>query len=182
MFKLTLSILLLAVLPALSATTFSGRFVALPNWSHQKTTGSSTLTESFGELYSWTHASGTNANQMSSVIVSAGTLTNSQSIAIDLTSVENGFGDAVTFSTVKFMAVKADSGNIDAVEIGGPTSNRFSSLTGGTNGVVSVMPGGMAMFIAPDASGYTVGTNGNLVVENSGTNSVAYELYIGGAE
>jgi len=165
MFRSIFAVLLIATMPVFSATTFRGRFVALPNWAHQKTTGSSTLTESFGELYSWTHASGTNANEMSSVIVIAGTLTNSQSTVIDLTNVENGFGDAVAFSTVKFMAVKADSTNIDAVEIGGSTSNRFSSLTAGTNGVVSVMPGGMVMFVAPDVSGYTVGTNGNLVVE-----------------
>jgi len=166
----------------IAETTFSGRFVVLPNWTHSKTTGSSTLTESFSDLLSWTHTTGTNANQMSTIVVSSGTLTNSQAVTLDLTSSVNGFGDSVAFSTVRFLAAKASSSNVDAIEIGGTNANRFASWTGSTNGVVSVRPGGIMLLVAPDATGYTVGTNGNLVVENTGTNSASYEVYIGGSE
>jgi hypothetical protein len=173
---------LLAGLPVIAATSFSGRFVAMPNWTHQKTTGSSTLAESFGSLFDWTHTSGTNASQMSTLVVEAGTLTNAQSVTFDLANAVNGFGDSVTFKTVRFLAVKAGTANTSAIRIGGDTANRFGSWGGGTNDTINIRPGGFLMLIAPDATGYAVGTNGNLVVSNTGTNSATYELYVGGAQ
>jgi len=174
--------LLVFTLPLVAATTFSGRLVVLPNWTHQKTTGASSLTETFSDLLSWTHTSGTNANQMNTIVVESGTLTNSQAATIDLTSATDGFGDPITFASVRFLAVAADADNLDPIAVGSDDAEAFQWTGTGTNGTVHVRPGGLLMMVAPDATGYAVGTNGNLVVSNTGTNSVTYEVYVGGAK
>jgi hypothetical protein len=174
--------LLVSASATVAQTTFSGRLVLTPNWTHSKTVGASSITESYGRMYDLTHTTGTNANQMQAVVTSAHTLTNSQSVVINLQSAVNAFGDSVSFSAVKFLAVVADGSNADAVLVGDAETDPFVSWSGGTNGVLSVAPGGMAMLVAP-ASGYAVSTNAcNLRLLNTGTNSAECVVYIGGIE
>jgi len=168
---------------AVAATTFSGRLVVMPNWTHAKTAGASTLTETFTALMDWTLTTGTNANQMATIVVDSATLTNGEDRVVDLMAAENAFGDVVSFTTVRFIALDAAAANLAALELGGAVSNAFTSWCGSTGDVVCVRPGGLALFAAPDAAGYAVdGTNGLLRVRNAGTNTVSYQLYIGGNE
>jgi len=167
---------------AVTNTTFTGRLVLSPDWKHNKTGGSSTLKETFSAFLDWTHTTGTNANQMGTIIVDSYTLTNSESRTIDLDSIANGFGDTIDFLTVRFMAISCDSDNVDPVTMGDAAANEFDSWCGGTNQTVTIRPGGIILFVAPDLTGYAVGTDGNLKISNTGTNNASYDLYIGGNE
>jgi len=174
--------LLVSVSVSVAQTTFSGRLVVVPNWTHTKTAGASSVTENYGNMYDWTHSSGTNANQMQTVVAAAHTLTNGQASVINLRSAVNSFGDSVSFSAVKFLAVVADGSNTDAVLVGDAETDPFVSWAGGTNGVLGVAPGGMGMLVAPVA-GYAVATNScNLRLLNTGTNQAECVVYIGGIE
>lgn len=164
---------------ALAATTFSGRLLLKPDWSHKKTQGQSTLEETFDTFLAWTHASGTNANQMATIVSREGTLTNSASITYDLTNIDNGFGDNVDFAVVRFMAFGCETGTI---EVGGAASDAFVNWVGSATDTIKVRPDGIALFVAPDLTGYAVGTAGNLKILNTTTNTITYTMYIGGSE
>jgi len=165
-----------------AATAFSGKTVVRPTWAYTKTRGQSSNTETFGELLEWTHTNGTNANQMTSVVTDSATLTNSQSRAVNLLSIADGFGDTVVFSKVKLLAVSANATNVDAIAVGNGGPDSFCAFLGSSNDVVRVMPGGVFVVIAPDAAGYAVGSTGNLQVTNTGTNNASYVLYVGGVQ
>jgi len=180
--RLIAILILVACVVSAGETTFTGRLVLSPDWKHNKTGGSSTLKETFDPFLDWTHTTGDSTNQMETIIVDTYTLTNSESRTIDLDSIANGFGDTINFSVVRFMALSCSTGNIDAVSIGNAATNEFASWCGDTNQVVLVRPGGIVLFVAPDATGYAVSTDGNLKMLNTGTNNASYDLYIGGSE
>ena len=166
----------------LAATTFTGRLIVWPDgWEHVKTGGSSTLEETFSNFLEWTFTSGTGVNQMATIIVETGTLTNGQSVTYDLDAATNGFGDVVDFAAVRFLCLVCPTGNVDAVEMGNASTNAFSSWAGATNHTVKVRPGGLVLFVGPDATGYAAG-NGEIKLLNTGTNDTDYELYVGGNE
>lgn len=177
------AIYILGAAVALSATTFTGRLVLSPStWSHTKTVGSAEIEETFSAFLDWSHTTGTNANQMTDIVVDSSTLTNSQSRTIDLTSIADNFGDTISFSTVRFLALVPSSANTGYIEMGNAASGQFTNWVGGTNHTIRVRAGGVALFVAPDLTGYNVGTNGNLKITNGSTNSASYNLYIGGSE
>jgi hypothetical protein len=167
---------------AIAQTTFSGRIIVRPDWSYVKTRGQSTNTETFDELLSWVHTSGTNADQMAAIVTDETTLTNSQERVVDLLAVTDGFGDSVAFATVRFIALTASEDNVDPIEIGNGGPDAFCTFLGTSNDVVRVRPGGIFLAVAPDATAYAVGTSGDLRIANTGTNTAAYVLYVGGAE
>ena len=47
---------------------------------------------------------------------------------------------------------------------------------------IVLRPNGIAVFVAPDATGYAVGSDGNLLITNTGTTNNSYVLYVGGSE
>ena len=182
MHKITLAAIILAAACGLAlADSFSGRLMLYPEWTHDKTVGASTVTETFGRFVDWTHATGTNANQMTTIIRETTTLTNSQSRTINLAGgVSDSFGDVTTFTIVRFLCLTCADANTNTVSMGGG-ENSWASWCGGTNDTLTVRPGGAIMLLAPDAAGYAV-TDGALTMQNDGTNSVTYSLYIGGSE
>lgn len=163
-------------------TTFAGRLVLQPDWNHEKASGSSTLKETFAAFLDWSHTTGNSTNQMETIIVDTFTLTNAQTRTINLASVVNGFGDTINFATVRFLALTCPTSNVDNVIMGNASTNQFSTWAGGTNHTINVHPGGANLFVAPDATGYTIGSNPNLRLANGGTNNATYSLYVGGSE
>jgi hypothetical protein len=119
---------------------------------------------------------------MACVAVASATLANGQTNTISLGAIADGFGDVRAFKTVRFMAVQAASNNVDAVRFGGADTDPFSAWANDPSDAVKVAPGGLAMFIAPQLTGYAVGTSTNLMIVNTGTNSATYYLYVGGNE
>lgn len=163
------------------ADSFSGRLLVVPQWTHTKTLGASTVSETFDAFLSWPHTTGTSTNQMNAIIREVNTLTNGQARTVSLAGgVTDSFGDAITFTTVRFLCVTAPTSNSNTVSIT-PGLNGWDTWITATNTAVIIRPGGLFMVVAPDATGYAV-TDANLTVTNDGTNTVQYSIYIGGAK
>jgi len=180
--RIAAMILILCANIVIGATTFTGNLLVRPAWTHQKTSGNSTTTEALSSMFYWVHATGTNANQMTSLFHEQVTLTSGQSRTNNLASITDAFGDTIVFAEVRVLAFASASANADAITIGNASANEFDSWCGGTNHTVTVRPGGFFLTVAPDLTGYAVSTNGNLKVLNTGTNSVTYEIYVGGSQ
>lgn len=165
-----------------SATTFSGQLVVTPSWKHTKT-GLTTINESFSRILQWSHTSGTSTNQMNQLFRETVILTNGQGRTVNLaTGVTNAFGDSVTFDEVRVICVECPSTNLNNVTVGNAADNEFDSWLGGTNHTVTVRPGGLMLLVAPDATAYDSSTNGKLKILNASTNTVSYDLWIGGSD
>jgi len=163
------------------AETFSGNLVVRPTWTHEKT-GATTASEAFDTLFNWDFTSGTNANQMNQLWVSQRSLTNSATETVDIAGgITNTFGTALTIAEVRMMIVSLSSTNLNTITVGGAAANTFDSWLGDSTDKVSVRPGGFFLLAGPDATGYAVSTNGNLLVTNGGTNAITYDIYIGGS-
>ncbi len=163
-------------------TTFSGATRIGTDWQHTKTFSGGTVRESF-EDWRWQHTSGTNANQMSAFTRSYVTLAGSATNTHAITNMVNSFGDTVAFDKVRFLRVESDTDNAHNIVMGGAASNPWTGWGGGTDPTITLAPGGMLLMIAPSLAGYAVATNSyNLQFVNQGTNSVVYEIYIGGSQ
>ena len=163
------------------ADTFTGRLLILPQWTHSKTVGASTVAETFATLLDWTHTSGTGTNQMNVIISESVSLTNAESRTIDLAGgVTDSFGDVTTFTTVRFLCLVADEDNADPVIMGASGEDAWATWCGDTNHTVTIRPGGILLLTAPD-SGYTI-ADSKLKVSHGGAGTNSYLLYIGGAE
>lgn len=179
--RLTIALMLIA--GSVMAESFSGNLLVRPQFTHEKESAT-TASEAFpASLFSWTFTSGHAVNQMNQLWVSRTTLTNAQAVTYNLAGgITNSFGTALTMAEVRMLLVSSDSDNVDAVTIGDAAANEFDSWLGGTNHTVTLRPGGLVLLVAPDATGYAVGTNGNLKVTNTGTNSVTIDIYVGGSD
>jgi hypothetical protein len=163
----------------LAQTTFSGRVYVPTTWEHRKAVGASTIVETFGTLYTWQHTTGASTNQMATIVARAVTLTNSATERIDLRAMTNGFGDSVTFAAVRVFGVAGGSNNLGTVTLGCADSNAWATAFGTS---LVVRAGGFALLVAPDATGYAVGTNGLFDVRNDSTGTASAVLYIGGSQ
>jgi hypothetical protein len=171
-----------AALLCCCAASFSGKLLVMPSWTHTDATGPATVSETFSRLLEWDHTSGTTSNQMDQLFRERVTLTNSAERVIDIAGgVTNAFGSVITFAEVRFFAVISPSSNLNAITVGAADTNAFSTWCGDTNHTATIRPGGIMLLVAPDATAYAVSTNGNIKVLNAGTNSVTYDLYVGGA-
>jgi len=163
------------------ADDFSGTLLVRPTWTHS-VTGITTVSEQIPVLLSWTHATGTNANQMTQLwrsrqsLVASGT--NSHNIAGGIT---NAFGEALTITTVRFFAVVVDDAQGNGVEVGGAATQPFSAWAGDATDTVLVIPGGLFMTVAPTKAAFAVSTNSYIQVKNSGTNAISYDVWVGGS-
>jgi hypothetical protein len=164
------------------ADSFSGRLLLLPQWRHAKTVGASTVTETFEALVDWTHTSGTGSNQMNAIVRETATLTNAGSRVVSLAGgYTDAFGDATTFTAVRFLCIQASAANYDDIMFGGAATGAWTNALGGATDFVKVRPGGSMMLIAPLGTGYGV-DGGNLCITNAGASNATYTVYIGGAE
>ena len=105
--------------------------------------------------------------------------------SLDLAGVlTDAFGNAITFTNIAAIAVVADAGNGDNIEIGGNAS-AFASFLGDPTDVVIVPPGGMFLITAPDATGFpvTASTADILDITNADAAAVAnYKIVLIGRE
>jgi hypothetical protein len=177
--RLLLSLLAASVVAV--ADTFEGTLIVSPQWTHSKTVGASTVSESFGLLLRQAHDTGTNVNQMTDVVVLSRTLAGSTNETINLAGgVTNSFGDVVNFSEVRFLAVRSSVSTNPIIELGGASTNQFASWLGDSSDTVKIAPSGLLLVTAP-REGFS-STNGNLKVTNTGTNTASYIIYVGGVE
>jgi hypothetical protein len=65
--------------------------------------------------------------------------------------------------------------------MGGAASAAFTNWVGDITDTVVLRPGGLALFVAPDLTGYEIGTNDQLRLTNMSTNAAGFNLYVGGS-
>lgn len=165
---------------AIARAEFKGDFQAAPYWTHTKTLGASSVRATFQPLLSWQHTDGTNANQMTSLAIATLSLTNGQAHRLSLaTDLRDTFGDVVTLGRVRFFAVAAEGAG-SGLHVGGGAS-AWTNWLNSASAAISVRPGGLACFIAPDLTGYPIGTATNLYLSNTGPSNCTATVYIGGS-
>lgn len=98
-------------------------------------------------------------------------------------SLTGAFGNTLTFARIKAVLVVASSANTNDVQVTRPASNGVPLFLAAGDGL-AVKPGGLFLWVAPDASGVAVtgGTGDKITVTNSaGSTSVTYDVVIVGA-
>lgn len=174
-------ILAAAKIACAQATAFSGSFAVAPNWTHSKSNGSAVVYEQIGAILYQAHTFGTNANQMSAFWRSVVTLTNGEVRTFNLKAATNSFGDALAFRRINFISVKLATNASAAFAVGGSALNPAVLWHDDATYASAIQPGGVLAFTAPDVAGVPVATNSCYFdVENTGTNSAAVEIYVGG--
>lgn len=135
---------------------------------------------SYGANYVFTD--GTGADQAKEIFTDTRTLTASATENLDLAGVLlDAFGNALTFSKIKAIIVRADAANVNDVVLGNHATAAFFPMFGAATHTVKVKPGGMVAFVAPDVNGLavTATTADMLTVTNSaGGTSVTYTIII----
>lgn len=130
---------------------------------------------------------GESANQAEVMFRDERTLAASANEELDLsgTALQDAFGNNIAFTAIKYMIIKAASGNTNDVLVGGAAVNAWSTWASDDTDEVIVVPGGTFCLIAPDAAGYvvTAGTGDLLRLENSSSGtSVTYTITLVGIE
>ena len=186
--KLIATMATMASVSMAQTTTFRGELEVRSSWNNTKVDGS-TVRESVSNFLNYENlgVGGTNAvnkGDMKKLIVRKGTFTNNVDATYNLASVANSFGDLVNFSAVKFLALYVYPTETNAVyQVGGGASDSFQSPFGVATGYAKVTAGGFYMMIAPNYSGYPVGTATNLYIKNISTGvctNTPFVLYVGG--
>lgn len=125
---------------------------------------------------------GTGADQADRIFSDERTLAASANEDLDLAGVlTDALGATFTLARVRAILVIALATNTNNVVIGGAASNAFVGPFGAATHTVSVRPGGQALFVNRDATGWpvTAGTADLLRIANSGAgSSVTYRIVI----
>lgn len=154
--------------------------------NYQKTTGISggaNLTYSPSIRNTLSLATGTGSGQADLLYAGTRTLALSTSEDLDLAGgLTDVFGASLTFVKVKYIYIKAASGNTNTVIMGGAASNQFVGPFGSAAYTLVLQPGQWMEFAHP-TTGWTVtpATGDLLKVLNGGAGtSVTYDLVIAG--
>ena len=125
---------------------------------------------------------GTGANQATKSFLDTRTLAASANESLDLAGgLTDAFGNALTFTKIRALMIRAAAGNTNNVLVGGAASNGFVTPFSDATDVAVVRPGGLLLLAAPDATGYavTAGTGDLLKVANGGGSSaVTYDIFL----
>lgn len=131
---------------------------------------------------SWQFSDGTGAKQAKEIFTDIRTLAASGNETLDLAGgLTDVFGNSITFTKIKAIAICAAPGNTNDVIVGGAASNGFTTWCGASDHTVKVKPGGAFALMAPDANGYavTAATGDLLKIANSaGGSAVSYTIVI----
>ncbi|NUS86322.1 MAG: hypothetical protein HOY75_27270 [Streptomyces sp.] len=129
-------------------------------------------------------ASGTGANQADRIFADTRTLAASATEDLDLAGVlSDPLGAALTFARIKAVLIRAAAGNTNSVNVTRPAANGVPLFLAASDGL-AVRPGGLFLWVAPDATGVavTAGTGDLLTLTNSaGSTGVTYDVIIIGA-
>lgn len=167
---------------AVYAETFSGNLLVRPDWTHKKV-GATVASETVSSLFSWAHTSGATTNQMNQLWVADVTLASNAVRTINLAGgITNSFGTVLTMAEVRMLAISAASANTGTITVGGAAANTFATWAGDSSDKIVVRPGGFLLIVAPDATAYAVGANGNLMISNNAAASASFDIYIGGSD
>ena len=128
----------------------------------------------------YTFLQGTGANQAGSVFADQRTTDNTGESLDMAGGLTNAFGETITFTSIKGLAIRASSANTVDVVIGGAATNAFASIFGDASDTLIVKPGGLQLLVDPGATGYAVtpGTGDLLKIAASATGNVTYDIVL----
>jgi|WetSurSiteA1Bulk_404760.scaffolds.fasta_scaffold19697_3 hypothetical protein len=133
--------------------------------------------------YDW--ANGTAINQADRVFADERTLAPSGTEDLDLVgTLTDGLGTTFSPARIKAMIFYSLAANTNNITIGGTAATQFASWCGAATHTITLRPGGLIAFIAPDATGYAcaAGSTDLLKILNaSGGTSVTYGVILVGA-
>ncbi len=129
----------------------------------------------------WQVTAGTGTGKADKLYAGARTLTASSSESLDLAGgLTDPLGATLTFVHVKAIMVIADTGNTNNVQVGGAASNTFAGPFADATDIVSIPPGGSAVFTHPGAGWTVTASTGDIlkVANSSSGTSVTYQLVL----
>ena len=135
-------------------------------------------TLNLNSLYSLTDGSGDQKYQQ---LYSDTRTTDGTGESLDLVgSLKNAFGQTISFTKIKVILIRAASTNTLSVHVGGAATNQFVAPFGAVTDLVKILPGGLILFVASNATGYAcaAGSTDLLKVVASTTGSVTYDIVI----
>lgn len=116
---------------------------------------------------------GSGLDQASKVYTEALSIAASSSETLDLTTLTDPLGAALSFGAVKAVVILADATNANTILVGNAASNQWAAPFDAATDVVKVMPGGALVLLNPTAAGWTVdSTHKSLKLANSAGGSV----------
>lgn len=147
------------------------------NGGEERSLGSGSTRASFpgtGPLYQHqvNLTDGTGANKAQKVGLAGFSLTSGASVTFDLTAFPGPYGN-VNFSVIRDCVIdNQGTGPTDVLEVGNAASNAWTSPFAGTNPRVKSHPGAPVRLPSPIAGFVVDATHKNLMVANTGTNTV----------
>lgn len=127
---------------------------------------------------------GTGADQADLLFTDRRTIAASSNEDLDLAgALSDAFGSTLTFARIKGLIVAAAAGNTNNVVVSRPSSNGVPIFSAASD-AISVRPGGVLAWFAPDATAVavTAGTGDLINIANSSSGStVTYDVVIIGA-
>ena len=164
---------------ALSATAVFGLTAALT-----KAIDLSTANTPLSYRKTIAFADGAGANQAQYLFSDQRTLAASAGEDLDMAgSLVDIYGATLTFASVKLMAFHVPAAAGAGISVTAKATNGFVTWVGAAGDAIKVLPGGLAVFIAPAANGYavTAGTGDLITVTNlDGAASVTYDVILMG--
>lgn len=146
--------------------------------------GSASQSISYSQTITFTDGSG--ANQINAIWQDSRQISAGSTDDIDLAGVlTDAFGNTLTFTTIKGMAIFAYAANGDNIKIGGDATAAFINWVDDATDEVIVAPGGFFMLGNPSAAGYAVtATTGDIlqITNADGAAAVDYDIILFGAE
>lgn len=142
--------------------------------------GTVTYPLTYKQLFDW--ANGTGADQAQAIFTDTRTLAASTAEDMDLNAaLTDALGASFVLTKLKCLIIKAAAGNTNDVVIGGAPTNTFTlaGLFADATDKINVKPGGMFMWVAPNASGIAVaaGSADTIKIANSSSgSSVTYDI------
>lgn len=121
---------------------------------------------------------GTDSGQASKTFSDRRTIAGGATDSLDLTAVLlDAFGNAISFTAIKAIVIRAAAGNGDTLTVGG-NENAFASFLGSTADAVVIDAGGL--FVMTSSAGYTVVANTGDVLDitNDDVAAAEYEIIL----
>lgn len=121
---------------------------------------------------------GTDSGQASKTFSDRRTIAGGATDSLDLTAVLlDAFGNAISFTAIKAIVIRAAAGNGDTLTVGG-NENAFASFLGSTADAVVIDAGGL--FVMTSSAGYAVAANTGdvLDIKNDDVAAAEYEIIL----
>jgi hypothetical protein len=126
---------------------------------------------------------GASAGQVAKLFSDTRTLAASATESLDLSgALVDALGQPTVFTVVKILLVKASPANTNNVLVGGAAANAFVGPFADATDIVSIPPGGCAMFVHPGAGWTVTAATGDLlkIANSAGTTGVTYDIVVAG--